>query len=230
MAVPDRLEALLDPTQTQVTGIDFVYVDPGQTTLDVYFLKKPSTVLPQLFNDPGVLTSAITIYSPSGGEWIANVPVIAVSWQNAIDGREVMRLKTKVPGDFSWYRLHIEDPRIDSHYNDVRFSFKANCPSDLDCAAAQHECAPDPPVNFPVNYTARDFWSFRQALLDFATQRYPAWSDRLVADFGVMAAEVMSAMGDEFAYAQDRIAARRISSRPHRDAPFGAWRGSLITL
>jgi hypothetical protein len=208
MAVPDRLEALLDPNQTEVTGIDFVYVYPGQTTLDVFFLKKPSTVLPQLFNDPNVLPSAITIYSPSGGEWIAKVPVIALSWQNAIDGREVMRLETKGPGDFSWYRLHIEDSksRIDRHYNDVRFTFKANCPSDLDCAAAQHECAPDPPVDFPVDYTARDFWSFRQALLDFATQRYPAWSDRLVADFGVMAAEVMSALGDEFAYAQDRIA------------------------
>lgn len=201
MAVPDRIETLL--SQNKVTGIDFVYVGAGQTELDVYFLLQPSAVAPSLVNT--VPLAAISIYSPSGGEWIANVPVTAVSWLT-IGGRDVMRLKTKTPGDFSWYRLHIEDARIDRYFNDVRFTFKANCPSDLDCAAPKHECAPDPPVDFPVDYTARDFWSFRQALLDYATQRYPDWMDRLEADFGVMGAEVMSALGDEFAYAQDRIA------------------------
>jgi hypothetical protein len=201
MAVPDRLETLL--TQNRVTGIDFVYVDTTQTVLDVYFLMSPAAVVPSLVGT--VPLSAIRIYSPSGGEWIATVPVIAISWP-VVGGRQVMRLVAKMPGDFSWYRLHIDDPRIDSYYNDVRFSFKANCPTDLDCAAAAHECPPDPVVDYPVDYTARDFWSFRQALLDYATARYPDWVDRLEADFGVMLAEVMSALGDEFAYAQDRIA------------------------
>jgi hypothetical protein len=200
MAVPDRLETLL--AQTRVTGIDFVYVFPGQTQLDVYFLLDPSAVVPSLVSD--VPLSAINIFSPSGGEWIANVPVTAIAWIT-VDTRQVMRLTTSVPGDFSWYRLHIDDPRIDSFYNDVRFTFKANCPSDLDCAAPVHECAPSPLVDYPIDYTARDFWSFRQALLDFATVRYPDWVDRLEADFGVMFAEVLSALGDEFAYAQDRI-------------------------
>ena len=47
-------------------------------------------------------------------------------------------------------------------------------------------------MDFPVDYQARDFNSYRQALLEFASQRYPDWHDRLEADVGIMLAEVMS--------------------------------------
>ena len=197
MAVPDRLELLLG--QTAVTGIDFVYVYPSQTTLDVYFLNNPVAI------QGAVGPKDIFIYSPSGGESLPVVPVVSVSWQVA-NGRDVLRVITASPGDFSHYRLHIENLKIDRYYNDVFFSFKANCPSDLDCKTPPHECPPEASVDFPVNYTARDFWSFRQALLDFAAQRYPQWKDRLEADVGNMLTEVMSALGDEFAYIQDRYA------------------------
>jgi hypothetical protein len=201
MAVPERLVAL--QAQNVVTGIDFVYVYPTQTTLDVYFLRSPATLTAPL---PGTLAqSAIRIYSPSGGDSVPVVPVQSILWA-VVDGRDVLRIKTVEPGDFSRYRLIIDDPRIDRFFNDVWFSFKANCPSDLDCAPMAHECTPDPSVDFPVDYTARDFWSFRRALLDFASQRYPKWQDRLEADVGNMLAEVMSALGDEHAYNQDRIA------------------------
>ena len=201
MAVPERLVALQN--QNQVTGIDFVYVYSTQTTLDVYFLRSPATLAVPLVND--LAQSAITIYSPSGGDSVPVVPVTGIAWA-VVNGRDVLRITASEPGDFSRYRLRIDDARIDRYFNDVWFSFKANCPSDLDCQPAPHECAPDPPVDFPVDYMARDFWSFRQALLDFASQRYPRWQDRLEADAGNMLAEVMSALGDEFAYSQDRIA------------------------
>ena len=197
----DRLEQLLKPAQNLVTGIDFVYVSPNQTTLDVFFLRPPGTLSVPLTNLP---QSALRIYSPSGGERHAEVPVTGIAWVTAF-GRDVLRITTAYPGDFSRYRLHIEDPRIDRFYNDVWFSFKANCPSEFDCKPPEHECPPDSVVDFPVDYTARDFWSFRRALLDFATQRYPAWQDRLEADVGVMFAEALSALGDEFAYYQDRV-------------------------
>jgi hypothetical protein len=200
MAVPERLAALL--AQSQVTGIDFVYVYASQTTLDVYFLRSPATLNTPLVND--LAQSAVQIYSPSGGESLAVVPVQSISWAT-VSGRDVLRIKTTSPGDFSLYRLEIDDPRVDRFYNDVLFSFKANCPSELDCQPPPHECPPDPPVDFPVDYTARDFWSFRGALLDFAAQRYPRWQDRLEADVGNMLVEVMSALGDELAYSQDRI-------------------------
>jgi hypothetical protein len=60
-------------------------------------------------------------------------------------------------------------------------------------------------IDYPVNYLARDFWSIRQALIDFAVDRHPQWKDRLEADVGMMLTELMSAVGDEFAYYQDRI-------------------------
>jgi hypothetical protein len=197
MAVPERLVELRK--QNLVTGIDFVYVHPNQTTLDVYFL---TLTVPLVNNLP---QSAIRIYSPSGGERLPVVPVQSIQW-TTINGRDVLRIETTMPGDFSRYRLHINDARVDRFFNDVDFSFKANCESDLDCKPPPHDCPPEASVDFPVDYTARDFWSFRQALLDFASQRYPRWQDRLEADVGVMLAEVMSAMGDEFAYYQDRIA------------------------
>lgn len=196
---PDRIPQLL--LQDQVTGIDFIYVFPNQTMLDVYFLRSVTTLASPL---PADLTrEQIKIYSPQ-----ASLPEIEVdailSWPT-VNGQDVLRLRTKSAGDFSLYRFKIDDPRIDPFYNDISFSFKANCPSDLDCKPPDHECPPDELVDFPIDYTARDFWSYRRALLDFAALRYPDWTDRLEADAGIMMAELMSAMGDEMAYYQDRI-------------------------
>ena len=53
MAAPDRLQMLLQ--QNAVTGIDFVYVHPDQTTLDIFFFRHD--VDPQL--DGKARTSAI---------------------------------------------------------------------------------------------------------------------------------------------------------------------------
>jgi hypothetical protein len=197
MAGPDRLETLLG--QNVLTGIDYVFVHDDQVTLDVYFLKQPSTL-----NPPIVTPDLLDTVRISG----AGVPDVAASasWQVAPDGRDVLQLLTAAPGGFAPYLLSIADPRIDPVFNDVAFSFKASCPRDIDCAPPPHECPPEAPVDFPVDYTARDFWSLRGALLAFAGQRYPGWQDRLEADVGVMLAETMSALGDEFGYQQDRIA------------------------
>ena len=211
MPAPDRLELLL--AQNQVTAVDFVYVWPTQTQLDVFFLRDPLTLAAPLDQAPGALeVASLRIFSPSGGETLPDVPITAITWA-VNDGRNVLRITTAVPGDFSWYRLVVDDARIDPYpYVDAHgrrrddFSFKANCPSDLDCKLAPHDCPPELLVDFPVDYRARDFWSFRRALLDFAAQRYPDWTDRLEADLGVMLAELMSAVGDEFAYIQDHIA------------------------
>jgi len=58
MAAQDRLEALL--AQNAVTGIDFVYVDSSQTTLDIYFLNSPATVPISMINDVQRARSAST--------------------------------------------------------------------------------------------------------------------------------------------------------------------------
>lgn len=187
--------------QSLVTGIDFIYVHPDQTTLDVHFLRPPATLSVPMTGALG--PQDVSIYSPSGAA--RDAFVLSLLWIT-VNGEDVMQLKVAEPGDFTLYKLRIDDLRIDPYYNDVTFDFKANCPSDLDCDPPEHECPPETLVDFPIDYQARDFWSFRQALLEFASQRYPDWPDRLEADAGVMLAEVMSALGDEMAYYQDRVA------------------------
>jgi hypothetical protein len=202
---PDRKEAIA--AQTAVTGIDFVHVEESQTVLNVFFLNDP-TALDVPLEDPFPL-DRLRIYSPSGGESIPEVPAVTAVFA-VMDNRPVLRITTQFPGDFSLYRLHIEDVRIDPYFNGIVFSFKANCPSGLDCKQPPHECPPEEPVDYPVDYAARDFWSMRQALLDFASERYPDWKDRLEADIGVMWIEALAAETDFFSYYQDRI------TREHR--------------
>lgn len=203
MANHDRIEALHQTNA--VVGMDFVYVFPDQVTLSLFFHPALSKTAEQILG--AVTPQQLQIYSPSGGESLATVPIGSVAWATQ-DGRRVLRIVTTTPGDFSRYRIHLQDTtgRLDPYFNDLDFTFKANCPSELDCATATHECPTDTPVDFPVNYQARDFNSFRQALLDFASERHPDWKDRLEADQGSMLLEVMSALGDEFAYYQDRVA------------------------
>lgn len=139
--------------------------------------------------------------------------------------RTVLEIQTAEAGDFSIYRLTINaveyvessDPprlrlilperpeyRLDRFFNGVEFSFKQGCPSPLDCNPPETECPPETLVDFPIDYLARDFISLRNALLDFATQRYPDWTEKIEADAGVMLMEVMAALGDELSYIQDR--------------------------
>lgn len=196
---PDRLESLL--AQNNITGIDFVYVYPDQVHLDVYFLNDPQTLAVPLGNT--LAAGQIRIYSPFSVT--PDIPLSAPFAWAMVGTRNVLKLTVAQPGDFSIYRFHIDNPVVDPFYNDVNFSFKANCPSDLDCLPPARECPADEPVDFPVDYTARDYNSFVQTLTDFAAQRYPGWLDRLEADAGMMMTEVMSALGDEMAYYQDRL-------------------------
>jgi hypothetical protein len=198
MSAPDRIATLRG--QNLVTGIDFVYVYPDQRKLDIYFLTLPPVASTLL---GGIAAADILIYSPQ-----SNLPVIGIQsitgW-SVVNNQDVLTVVTAQTGDFSLYRLKIKNFPVDQFFNDTSFSFKANCPSDLDCKTPPHECPPDEAVDFPINYLARDFWSYRRALLDFASLRYPDWTDRLEADAGVMMAELFSAVGDEMAYYQDRV-------------------------
>lgn len=206
MAAPDRLQVLLQ--QNAVTGIDFVFVHDDQTMLDVYFFQHDAA--PQADGIVGALAGDAVLIAMIDGEpgapneGPARVPVLTTQW-TTIDGRTVLRLTTPTPGGFALYKLRIVHPAIDHYYNDVTFSFKAACVSDLDCEPTEPPCPPAEWVDFPVDYQARDFDGFRRALFDFASQRYPDWKDRLEADVGVMLVEVMSALADELSYFQGRI-------------------------
>ena len=178
-------------------GIDFVEVaNPAQTVLRVHFLN-----LVQLVQRP---QPTIT-----GGETIPTVvvaPVTAADW-SVDDGHRVLTLRVAAPGDFSQYILTITDPAVDRYFQQVSFSFKAGCPSEVDCETPTPPCPPLDGELPPIDYLAKDFLSFRQALLDFSTLKYPDWRERSEADFGLMFLEALAGMADDLSYVQDRIAA-----------------------
>ena len=204
-AAGDRLEQLLG--QSALTGIDFVLVHDDQTTLDVHFFHDFDSLSakPKLVTGP---QGNVTVRSLTGA---ADVPPVVLQGAVALSKdpitlTSVATLTAVAPGGFAPYVLRIDDPAIDSYFAEKAFSFKAACPSDVDCKAPDPTCPTAPSVDFPVDYQARDFHSFRRALLDFAARRYPAWPDRLEADAGVMVAELLGSLGDEMAYYQDRVA------------------------
>lgn len=196
----DRRAAVI--ASNACNGIDFVEIaNAGQTQLVVHFLNAVEVALAG--------TPTIT-----GGERIATVPVLPVDGNNWGWDEEHLTLALQVdaPGDFSTYTLAVPSPDLDEFFDHVGFSFKANCPSDLDCEAAAVVCPPVTADVPPINYLAKDFQSFRQALLDFSVLRYPQWQERSEGDFGIMFLEALSALADDLSYTQDRIAAEAMIS------------------
>lgn len=195
----DRLELLKG--QLAFTGISHVEVQASQTELHVHFWTPPLSTAPPLSD---LVPEQIRIRSVSPQTDLPEVGVLSIAWI-ALGSEDVLQILTETAGDFVPYVLDIDDDRVDPFYRAVEFSFKVDCPSELDCAPVDPTCT-DEVVDFPVDYSARDFWSYRTALLDFAAQRYPEWTTRLEADQTMMLAELFAALGDQLAYVQDRMA------------------------
>lgn len=196
----DRKAILIE--STVCNGIDFVEVaNQSQTQLLVHFFNSVS-LQGQLIGTPTIM----------GGETISTVQVRPVNeytdW--SMDGNHwVLTLNVEAPGDFSIYTLAVSMPPeiLDSQYSQVTFSFKAGCPSDLDCQTPAAQCPPLDSSAPPIDYLSKDFLGFRQALLSFSALRYPEWQERSEADFGVMFLEALSSLADDLSYQQDRIQA-----------------------
>jgi hypothetical protein len=204
--LPDRLAELL--AQDELTGIDFVrVVEPcEQTRLWIYFHVDPTLPAIDFGTTPPALTR-ILVVATSGGESLAEVTVTAASVVvDPVSGRNVLQVDVAEPGDFSNYRLTIDDPRVDVFFNGVVFGFKQGCEQEpaLDCEPAEKECPPDPEVVADIDYLARDYDSLKRALLDHAHQRFPTWTNGSEADVGTMILELYAALGDELSFVQDQ--------------------------
>jgi uncharacterized phage protein gp47/JayE len=200
----DRLSDLLgSPTLNGVDYVEIVASDP--TILRVHFLNTNAPLK--------TLAAAI-----SGGDSIPTVTVDPVDpsadWSADGDGRPLLTLHLPLgTGDFSNYILTLtavdpaQDSGLDLRFSSVAFSFKALCPDDFDCVAPPRVCAPDDTPVPPIDYTAKDFGSFVQALGAYSAQAYPGWQERSEADLGVVVMEALAALADELSYYQDRVAA-----------------------
>lgn len=218
-------------------GLDYVEVSDDQLTLEAHFTGAvPPLAAPG--SDDGLAAGNFTL---SGGDAVTGIKVTAI--RLADDGGDpeepgdarCLALTVDRPGDFSCYRLVLGAPDtgmpggwgpypgIDPANAWAEFSFKAGCPSDIDCAA---DCAGAVAVMAPasnVNYLAKDYESFRQLILDRLAVTMPNWQERHAADFGITVVEALAYAADELSYYQDAVATeaylgtarRRISVRRH---------------
>ena len=192
----DRRQKLLDQSPMRLNGIDYVVIaNPKKTAIEVHFLTSTS------------LADTITAATITGGQTIPSVAVTSSRWSTGADSRPVLTLELAASGDSSTYTLSLTSPSLDPYFSHAQFSFAAGEPSTLDCRTQAAISQTQPPPVPPINYLAKDFLSFRDALSDFSSLKYPCWQERSEADFGVMFMEALCALGDDLSYQQDRIAA-----------------------
>jgi hypothetical protein len=185
-----------------LNGLDYVEVLDDQITLHAYFLGKLPPELEE--NKPGIEK----YLRVEGGQRITDITIEDVDPfvdpDPERDDFVVIRLNKF--GDFSTYTLRlIGVENIDPRYDRAKFSFKVNCPSDLDCAPAC-TCEPQVFAEPEINYLAKDYQSFRQLILDRLSILMPDWKERHVPDIGIMLVEVLAYVGDYLSYYQDAVA------------------------
>jgi hypothetical protein len=175
-------------------GIDAIEVAwEDQTRIRVYFVDAVPTVPPE----------RVEI---AGGVRLTDISVTATSEQ--VDDRGLPHLEVLVDqaGDYASYVLRIDLPgELDPRFAGAAFSFKAGCPSDLDCARSV-PCPPEDLDEPDLDYLAKDFASFRQLQLDQLPEVAPDWVERNPSDLGVALVELFAAEGDLLSYQQDAVA------------------------
>lgn len=215
-------------------GLDYLEVSQSQLDLRVTFLGKA----------PAKIESANIVIE--GGQRITGIRVkdLRVFRIDDPDLDDYMVVSVDRPGDFSTYTLRVveadenglpilqgdgqaEDRFVvlagfDPRYASLDFTFKASCPSDLDCADTP-VCPPPVRVEPEINYLAKDYASFRQLILDRLALIMPDWQERHIPDIGIALVEVLAYVGDYLSYNQDAVATeayldtarQRISVRRH---------------
>lgn len=213
-------------------GIDFLEVldaeapteKERQRKLFVHFLKPLAA---------GALSKDNIVIS--GGERIRHIKVVSATIGTGADSN-VLSVNVDERGDFSTYTLLLvkdalhaageggsePPPGFDVMLSSISFSFKVECPSDFDCRT-NRPCAHQKEEEADIDYLAKDYNSFRQAILDRMSVLVPKWQERNAADIGVALVELLAYVGDSLSYQQDVIATeayldtarRRVSVRRH---------------
>lgn len=181
-------------------GIARVAVDDANAQLIVTFLVPITAQQAYLFNPSS--------YSLTGGQRFFPRILRAGPVQLASPpGPSTQALLTlDMEGDFSIYTLTVSGPDIDPFFGSVRLRFRLACDDAFDCAAPATPAPSPSELPVAIDYLARDYSSFRQALLDFVPTRFPSWTERSEADIGMVLLELFAATADNLSYLQDRVA------------------------
>src|ERR1039457_7267335 len=220
-----REEHRLDDVRAaNLFGLGYVAGSGKQLTLYVSFLGKA----PQKFEKANLVLT--------GGRRILDVQVTDLRVQRSKDPTldDYLEVSVNKAGDFSTYTLSVVETDesgnptgqpmqgFDSAYSQVQFSFKAGCPSQLDCKP-QNVCPPPQRTQPDINYLAKDYESFRQLILYRLALIMPAWNETHAPDIGITLVELLAYASDYLSYYQDAVATEaylgtareRISVRRH---------------
>jgi hypothetical protein len=174
-----------------LNGIDTVEVEKNnQTTLQVFFLK----------GVPSGLNHHPELATVTGGERIAHIHIL-----DTVQKADHLDVIVDQAGDFSLYTLTLTSAELDPIFASAQFSFKAECPSPFDCSR-ETPCVDLPETEPLIDYNVKDYASFRGALLDWISARYPNWTERNEADLGIALLELFSYAADQLSDYQDRVA------------------------
>ncbi|HKS25016.1 MAG TPA: putative baseplate assembly protein, partial [Thermoanaerobaculia bacterium] len=231
----DRRRQLI--RERSLNGID--YVDVIGTHLCVHFLTGiPAELLPAKKGEP--LTpdrkrDALQRIVIRGGRRVKNIKAVDFAPDEPATRFEQPCLGIEVDkeGDFSTYTLcfvelkdgHPTDEpmrSLDPRYAYIGFTFKSECPAEVDCQPAD-PCTPATQPQPSISYLAKDYASFRQLILDRLSLIMPKWRERHVPDIGIALVELLAYAGDSLSYYQDAVgteqyldtARQRISVRRH---------------
>lgn len=211
--------------ETNLNGLDYLEVmSKDQRSLRVYFLGRAPI---------NIKKENIII---EGGRRIRDIKVTDCELTIQDEHPELndyVDIIVDPTGDFSVYTLRLVDleggkptkkpmKNFDPRYASLDFSFKAGCPSDLDCKALKIS----PPLNLDepeIDYLAKDYASFRQTILDRLALILPDWKERHTPDLGIALVEILAYCGDYLSYHQDAVATeaylntarQRLSVRRH---------------
>ena len=147
-----RAAALASPPRL-FNGIDYLEVAPGQRRLQVHFVHSLNLV--------PALPLTLANVEIRGGVRIRDPRVTGIAWQD-----EVLVVDVAQSGDFSRYVLRLvaspgvaaPPEGVDPALAQIEFSFKVDCPSDLDCRS-DSAC---PPIAVQTKSpTSRTPWALR---------------------------------------------------------------------
>ncbi|MEO8845435.1 MAG: baseplate J/gp47 family protein [Kofleriaceae bacterium] len=134
---------------------------------------------------------------------------------------DTLRLVITPIGDYSTYTLSLDHLNIDPIFSSLAFKFRPGCFS-IDCSP---DWTPPPPADPAPQFDtlARDYESFRHALIVAMAKRVPGWTATSDADLSVTLLDLFAASADELADLQDRVmneaylatARRRVSLARH---------------
>ena len=188
-------------------GIKMVIVDISsnhdieESKLSVYFYNE--NIIQEILND----INSSSIFSILGGSKIIAGPAsdqIKVTKVLPGNANNIIELIVSPIGDYSTYVLNVNHNQIDPLFSEIEFKFRPGC--------FTNECEPEYVLTnkkqdnvIDIDYLAKDFDSFRHAMIVAMMDRVPGWQPTSEADLDQVLIELLCASADELSDFQDRV-------------------------